>query len=130
MNAAKVSYALTYARYRFRVFPCHEIENDGFCSCGATACNSAGKHPRIKGWQQQATINEAQIVEWWGRWPNANIGVPCGERTNLTVLDVDPRHGGDALGQADRTTTLLLSPDWVMQSASHRGSTFGQREAS
>jgi hypothetical protein len=96
VSTSKHLYALAYARYGFRVFPCHEIESDGFCSCGATACKSPGKHPRIKDWPQLATIAEAQIAQWWLHWSNANIGVACGERSNLTVLDVDPRKGGDA----------------------------------
>jgi hypothetical protein len=41
-----------------------------------------------------------QILRWWRQWPDANIGIPTGERTGLVVLDVDPRHGGmDSLEQ-------------------------------
>jgi Bifunctional DNA primase/polymerase, N-terminal len=89
-------YALAYARHGMRVFPCHEIERDGFCSCGAMACKSPGKHPRIKDWQQLATVDERQIRTWWRNWHSANIGVKCGADSSLTVLDIDPRHGGDA----------------------------------
>ncbi len=32
---------------------------------------------------------------WWKRHPNANIGAVCGKESFI-VLDVDPRHGGDA----------------------------------
>jgi hypothetical protein len=31
----KLAYAIAYARHGIRVFPCHEIESDGYCSCGA-----------------------------------------------------------------------------------------------
>jgi hypothetical protein len=36
------------------------------------------------------------IRSWWGRWPQANIGLVTGEGSGLVVLDVDPRHGGHA----------------------------------
>lgn len=36
------------------------------------------------------------VAEWFRRWPDANIGVVSGEISNLIVLDVDPKHGGDA----------------------------------
>jgi len=34
------------------------------------------------------------IRRWWGRWPDANMGVVTGAASGLVVLDVDPRHGG------------------------------------
>ena len=33
---------------------------------------------------------------WWHRWPDANVGIRTGAESSLVVLDVDPRHGGDA----------------------------------
>jgi hypothetical protein len=35
-------------------------------------------------------------VQWFRHWPDANIGIVTGEISNLIVLDVDPKHGGDA----------------------------------
>src|SRR5262249_22963972 len=60
----KVDYALAYARHGIRVFPCHEVEADGFCSCGAMACGNPAKHPRYKGWQADATADEKVIGDW------------------------------------------------------------------
>ncbi len=31
----------------------------------------------------------------WAKTPNANIGIATGRKSNLWVLDCDPRHGGD-----------------------------------
>jgi hypothetical protein len=90
----KVNYALAYGRHGMAVFPCHHIEADRQCSCGKLQCASAGKHPRNKGWQVEATTDEATIRNWWTVEPEANIGVACGKCANLTVLDVDPQHGG------------------------------------
>ena len=42
-----------------------------------------------------ATTDEAQIREWWGRWPNANVGIRTGPESGLVVLDIDPDHGGE-----------------------------------
>ncbi len=39
-----------------------------------------------------ATGDRAQLREWWGRWPHANLGIATGP---FVVVDVDPRHGGD-----------------------------------
>jgi hypothetical protein len=41
-----------------------------------------------------ATLDAAAIAEHWSRYPNDNIGVQ--PPADMFVLDVDPRHGGDA----------------------------------
>lgn len=43
-----------------------------------------------------ATLNLETIKAWWSRWPNANVGIACDDRSALLVVDVDPRNGGDA----------------------------------
>jgi hypothetical protein len=53
-----------------------------------------GKLPLVKEWQRRATTNEEQIHRWWERWPQANIGFATGG--SMMVVDVDPRHSGDA----------------------------------
>lgn len=37
----------------------------------------------------------SDIEHWFRDWPEANIGIVTGEVSNLIVLDVDPKHGGD-----------------------------------
>jgi Protein of unknown function (DUF3987)/Bifunctional DNA primase/polymerase, N-terminal/Primase C terminal 1 (PriCT-1) len=93
----KLAYALAYAWRGFRVFPLHNIEADHECSCGRLSCASAGKHPIFSGWQTDATIDEAQIRQWWIEHPDANIGIACGRESNLTVLDVDGEVGRSTL---------------------------------
>lgn len=78
--------ALQYAGRGWCVFPCHTTIS-GACSCGKDCGKDAGKHPRIKAWQQHATADTAQIIKWWKRWPNANIGVATG--SGLVVIDID-----------------------------------------
>lgn len=94
-NMARFAWA--YARRGYRVFPAHNIEADGECSCGKRECASAGKHPRITHWQTLATLNEETIRNSWRDWPEANIGVKCGIDGNLTVLDIDGDVGRETL---------------------------------
>ena len=50
------------------------------------------KNPLIPDNLAAATTDEAQVREWWTKWPNANIGVNCG-KSGLVVLDVDTKNG-------------------------------------
>lgn len=55
------------------------------------------KRPLIA-WEplQTARPSPQQVADWFSRWPDANIGIVTGEISNLVVLDIDPKHGGDA----------------------------------
>jgi hypothetical protein len=44
---------------------------------------------------QSVRPSAEQVRNWFSRWPNANIGIVTGEISNLIVLDIDPKHGGD-----------------------------------
>ncbi len=72
-----VQAALARAAQGLPVFPCRP-----------------DKKPHIKGWPTAATTDPEQIKAWWTRWPNANVGIPTGERSGLLVLDVDLDKGG------------------------------------
>jgi len=49
-------------------------------------------------WQrfQHELPSEAQVRQWFERWPAANLAVVTGEVSGIIVIDVDARHGGDA----------------------------------
>lgn len=85
MNAL-LEAALTYARNGWHVFPCSPpIPGDA----------TSGKAPigsLVPNGKDDATTSEAQIIEWWSRVPNANIGIAC-EPSNIVVLDVDTAKG-------------------------------------
>jgi hypothetical protein len=86
--------ALDYARRGWFVFPIYEVQ-DHVCACAAGAtCANAGKHPRTAHGLREATTDEKRIRAWWASWPSANIAVAT-EQSNLLVVDVDPKHGGD-----------------------------------
>ncbi len=64
----------------------------------------------------EATTNADQIRSWWGATPDANVAINCGQ-SDLFVVDVDPRHGGDETwhelirkhGQVETLTCLTPS---------------------
>jgi Bifunctional DNA primase/polymerase, N-terminal len=70
--------ALSYAKRGIPVFP----------------CEPGGKRPLTYNGFWEATTNLNRVKAWWGRWPDANVGVPTGKGSGLLVLDVDPRDGG------------------------------------
>jgi hypothetical protein len=88
--------------------PLHNIEG-GICTCRPTTsrpkagaeCPSPGKHPRIKTGRafEAATTDEAQIRNWWKRWPRANIGIATGQASRVCVVDIDSAEGMALLKQ-------------------------------
>ncbi len=88
MIRAALHYA---ARLGWPVFPVRAIV-DNHCDCRKPGCGAIGKHPRVAGWQHEATTDARTIERWWRQWPSDGIGLHASE---FWVLDVDPRHGGD-----------------------------------
>ena len=94
--------ALALAESGFSVFPLHTPNPDlpGGCSCRDGACESVGKHPRTRNGLNDATADVERVRQWWGMFPEANIGLRTGLELksggSLVVLDIDPRNDGDA----------------------------------
>ena len=65
--------AVELARNGYAVFPC-----------------SFRKTPLTEHGYKDASRHDHVVYEWWRRWPNALVGVPCGEK--FTVLDLDLQH--------------------------------------
>ena len=119
-----LDHALQLAGRGWRVFPCHTTLS-GACSCGQPCGKNAGKHPRIKAWQKDATTDQAQILKWWTKWPDANIGVATGSGLVVTDLDgpaeieklrsIAAPHGGlpeTLVAQTARGFHIYLGGDW------------------
>ncbi len=71
----------------------HHITAGGTCSCGNSACRSAGKHPVGTGWQQ-LPMSGADVWTIWnpddGIDLQANVGVQTGWASGgLLVIDID-----------------------------------------
>ncbi|MFZ0258171.1 MAG: bifunctional DNA primase/polymerase [Gammaproteobacteria bacterium] len=54
---------------------------------------SKHKKPLIERWTELATTDEKQIVNWWLRYPNANIGIATGAESGIFVVDCDEKDG-------------------------------------
>jgi hypothetical protein len=92
-RSTPLELALQYAGLGWSVFPCHNINQDGQCTCGKK-CDSPGKHPRTRNGLKDASIDPKQIQKWWKNWPNANIAILTGRESGLAVLDIDAKSGG------------------------------------
>jgi hypothetical protein len=68
------------------------------CSCRDPGCGQPAKHPLgslVPHGVKDATTNRAQILAWWTRHPQANIGLATGHR--FDVLDIDGPEGAYAI---------------------------------
>jgi P4 family phage/plasmid primase-like protien len=107
-NDSAVDSALLYAELGFPVVPLHGVRNRE-CTCRAGQnCQHPGKHPCTPHGVHDATTDREQIVSWFSKWPNANIGIETGSQSGIIVLDIDPRHGGyKTLKQLEQTLGQL-----------------------
>jgi hypothetical protein len=89
----KLKSAVRCAERGWHVIPLTWIEG-GDCSCSAPDCSSPGKHPLTTHGVKDASNDKAVIRAWWRMNPQANVGIVTGAQSGITVLDIDPRHGG------------------------------------
>jgi hypothetical protein len=75
--------ALAFAKAGIAIFP----------------CVPKTKQPLIKDNLNSATTSESQIKEWWGKHPNANIGMPTGAKNGRVIIDPDGPTGEDSLAK-------------------------------
>ena len=95
MSNDVLNAAISYAKRGWQVFPLHGIDSDGNCTCGNSKCPDAGKHPKTRGGLRDASNDLEKIREWFEDG-TANIAIATGERSGITVLDVDiGEKGGD-----------------------------------
>lgn len=93
----KQEWALYYASLGFSIIPLCTPTGMGSCAIHGDGCKSAGKTPLIK-WEKYKSERASVVTlnEWWGKWPNANIGIVTGAVSNVVVVDVE--HGGNCDG--------------------------------
>jgi hypothetical protein len=89
--------ALDYASRGWPVVPLHSWTGNG-CTCGCADCSSPAKHPRTCHGLKDASDDLAQLVAWWKKWPDANIGLLTG--VAFDVIDIDGNEGMTSINQA------------------------------
>jgi hypothetical protein len=86
-----IDTATGYATSGWRVFP----------------CEPRGKKPLISEWQKKATTDADTVIDWWDRWPDANIGLAAGHGSGFFVLDVDDGDGPASLKELEDEIGVL-----------------------
>jgi hypothetical protein len=56
-------------------------------------CRAGEKRPLTANGFRDATTEESTIRRWWHQWPDANVGIATGDRSDVWVLDVDGPQG-------------------------------------
>jgi hypothetical protein len=64
----------------------------------AHCASTQASYPRTARGLSDATTDEAQVAQWWTRWPDANVAIHLA-KSELAAIDCDPRHGGDATNE-------------------------------
>lgn len=104
-------WAVWFTRNGWPVFPAHGVQKGAVCTCRqGPDCSSIGKHPATpRGWKD-ATLDEAQVKEWFARNEHFNLALACGD---ITVLDIDGEKGRqslEALLDRDKAAYLQKTP--------------------
>ena len=121
-KANMLEHALAYARKGWPVFPCNpdpDPEKAKRPMVAGADRGADGKKIEKTGGLYRATTDEAQIREWWGKTPDALIGVPTGAKIGLWVLDFDPK--GETVAEVEARAIeavgeLPIGPRTVTQS--------------
>lgn len=100
-----IDYALAYVKLGWRILPLIPGQK---APLGTLVSHGV----------KDATTDEAQIRDWWGKWPRANIGMACGN--GIYAIDVDVDASGDVNGY-DSLIILPELPSTVVQSTPRGG---------
>lgn len=77
-----IEAAMRFASYGWRVVP----------------CSLEAKHPKLKGWQNLATTDEDQIIEWWSNgFAGHGVSIVFGPTSGVVDIDCDNAEDGDKL---------------------------------
>lgn len=90
--------AAAYASAGLAVFPCVPGE----------------KRPLTRHGLSDATADLNRVLAWWGRWPEANIGLVTGLPGGFDVLDIDVHPGGSGFPALRRARQAGLVDGWAV----------------
>jgi bifunctional DNA primase/polymerase-like protein len=97
-DRSTLDVALQYAAAGLPVFPLHGKDWSSRCTCGDPDCTQPGRHPRA----HEATTEPGVITEYWGKWPDAEIGVPLGSSSGFVALVINGPTGRKTLRALER----------------------------
>jgi putative DNA primase/helicase len=87
-----------YLSQGFALLPVNGMAESGCCTCRNPQCSSPGKHPvgsLAPQGLKNASADVATVDRWFSGASHLNVGIATGKISNVVVLDIDPRHGGD-----------------------------------
>lgn len=67
------------------------------------------KKPYTPNGHLDATLDPNVLMDWWAKWPNAQVGVACG-KSGIAVADVDTKNGKDGWNELDTAWLDLGNP--------------------
>ena len=92
-----------YLAIEWKIFPVHNVDGKGRCSCAKASCDNVGKHPRVPKGFKEGTDDVLTVADWISKWPDTNWGLSTGKPSNVIVLDVDEK---DTVSGLDSLKTL------------------------
>lgn len=99
-NDQLIETVIQYAEYGWYIIPVFGID-EGACACGKI-CKGPGKHPSINNWPQLCSCDKDQIRKWFSGQSESNVGIVCGEKSGLFVLDVDGEAGKQSIFELEK----------------------------
>lgn len=102
MNEEMFEMAKEYAAKGWRVLCLYGVNDDLSCACRDVNCTDTGKHPVTQRGVKDGTVDLAKLERWFITDPAKetnllkqprNVGIVAGEKSGLTILDIDTGHG-------------------------------------
>lgn len=91
MGDSAIEAALFYVMAGWFPIPLCWPDGDGQCGCGREhQGRDVAKAPLLGKGYQVVRATEREVRQWWGRWPQANVGILL-EPSGLLVIDLDSR---------------------------------------
>lgn len=66
-------------------------------------------------------LTEEQVVQWWTRWPSANIGIVTGPVSGVIVLDLDPDKAAEEGRDVAEIRRIIESSPFCVQTGREQG---------
>jgi hypothetical protein len=75
-------------------------------------CVPGGKQPLTPHGFHDATSSAQVVHDWWQHNPDANIGLPTGNKTEILVVDIDVHSAGNGFEAFERARAEGLADNW------------------